>query len=297
MSVILAESLTKRFGRRQAVRGIDLDVAPGEVFGVIGPNGAGKTTTMRMMLDVLRPTSGRLEVLGAPPRAGGAALRARIGYLPGELLLDGRADVMGLLRYFAAVSGGVADDRLLALADRLGLDVSRQVRGLSKGNKQKIGLVQAFAHRPDLLVLDEPTSGLDPLLQQEFLGLVREARDAGQTVFLSSHVLSEIEQVADRVAVLRHGQIVTISDTATLRRSAGSDIRMRFAEQVPSTTFTGIKGVSSAHREGDHLVVRVVGSPDAVVKTAARFTLVELVAEEPDLETVILSLYSHEEVA
>jgi ABC-2 type transport system ATP-binding protein len=272
-------------------------VRPGEVYGVIGPNGAGKTTTIRMLLDVIRPTSGRLEVLGHDPRRAGAALRRRIGYLPGELLLDGRTDVMGLLRYYGRLSGGVPESRLRELADRLSLDVTRQVRGLSKGNKQKVGLVQAFAHSPELLVLDEPTSGLDPLLQQEFLAMVREARAAGQTVFLSSHVLSEIQQVADRVAILREGELVTVSDVDTLRRSAGHRIRLRFSGHVAASAFSEVPGVRRAWAEDGEVVLDVEGAPDAVVKAAARHTVVDIVAEEPDLESSVLRLYRPEEVA
>ena len=204
---------------------------------------------------------------------------------------------MGLLRYYARLSGGVPDERLRVLADRLGLDLTRQVRGLSKGNKQKIGLVQAFAHEPELLVLDEPTSGLDPLLQQEFLAMVRVARDAGQTVFLSSHVLSEVEQVADRVAILREGRIVTVSDTGKLRRQAGHRMRVRFLEDVAAGTLAEVPGVRRAWRENGEVLLDVEGPPDAVVKALARHTVLDLVAEEPDLESAVLRLYAPEEVA
>ncbi len=297
MSVIVAEDLVKRYGHQEAVRGIDLEVRPGEVYGVIGPNGAGKTTTIRMLVDVIRPTAGRLTVLGQSPRESGPELRRRIGYLPGELLLDGRADVMGLLRYLGRLSGGVPDSRIAELAERLGLDLTRRVGSLSKGNKQKVGLVQAFAHRPELLVLDEPTSGLDPLLQQEFLTMLREARAQGQTVFLSSHVLSEIQQAADRVAILREGRLVTVSDTATLRRTAGHRIRIRFAGHVPAGAFDAVEGVRRAWTEDGEVVLDVEGPPDAVVKLAARHTVLDLVAEEPDLESAVLRLYAPEEVA
>ncbi len=292
MSVIVAESLVKNYGNHQAVRGIDLDVAPGEVYGVIGPNGAGKTSTMRMLLDIIRPTSGRLEVLGAVPRFADASLRRRIGYLPGELRLDGRAQVLELLRFYADLNGGVSEARLHGLADRLGLDVSGPVRTLSKGNKQKVGLVQAFAHQPDLLVLDEPTSGLDPLLQQEFLAMVREARAQGQTVFLSSHVLSEVQQVADRVAIVRDGTVLTVSDPETLRRSAEHRVLMRFAEPVGAETFLDLPGVREVHAHDGQVRVDIQGSPDSVIKAAARFTVLDLVAEEPDLESAVLRLYS-----
>ncbi len=200
---IRTRALVKDYGSVRALRGVDLEVEPGEVFGFLGPNGAGKSTTIRILLDPLRPTAGDVEVLGSPPVEGGAALRSRIGYLPGELNLAGRIDAGTMLRQLARLRGGRGADRIGPLAERFGLDLDRPIRGLSKGNKQKVGVVQAFMHEPELLVLDEPSSGLDPLLQREFLDLVLEARDRGATVFLSSHVLSEIEDVAGRVAIIR----------------------------------------------------------------------------------------------
>jgi len=217
---------------RDAPRGAvpDLQVREGEVFGFLGPNGAGKSTTIRLVLDLIRPSAGTVRVLGVDP-ATHPRVRARIGHLPGELALNGRQDVAGLLRVFARLSGGVPQHRVHGLAERLGLDLTRQVRGLSKGNKQKVGLVQAFMHAPDLLVLDEPTSGLDPLVQREFLSMVREARTAGQTVFLSSHVLSEVEEVADRIALVRDGRLVLLSDVAALR--ARSRLEVHVDRPVP----------------------------------------------------------------
>src|SRR5690554_2270824 len=172
---IETRALSKRYGPTAALAGLDLKIEPGEVFGLIGPNGAGKTTAMRLMLDIIRPSSGSARVLGKAPREGGAQLRRRIGFLPGELRLEGRARAGELLEHFARISGPVAPGAITQLAERLGLDLSRPAGKLSKGNKQKVGLVQAFMHRPELLILDEPTSGLDPLVQQEFLAMVREA--------------------------------------------------------------------------------------------------------------------------
>src|SRR5690554_2489430 len=213
---IETRQLAKNYGNNTALHGLDLSVEEGSVFGVIGPNGAGKTTTMRLLLDIIRPTSGSAQVLGRDPRRAGAHTRRSIGFVPGELRLDGRVTGRQLLRHYARISGPVASGAIDGFADRLGLDLGRQVRTLSKGNKQKLGLVQAFMHEPRLLVLDEPTSGLDPLVQQEFLTMVREAKNKGQTVFLSSHVLSEIQQAADSVAILNAGRIVTVSDVESL---------------------------------------------------------------------------------
>ncbi|SDN65407.1 ABC-type multidrug transport system, ATPase component [Cryobacterium flavum] len=218
--------LVKQFGHNRALNGVIFQVPRGTVFGVIGPNGAGKTTIMRALLDIIRPTSGQATVLGTRSRNAGPELRRRIGYLPGELILEGRTSGRCLLAHYADISGPVAAGHVQELAERLRLDLDRPVRKLSKGNKQKLAIVQAFMHQAELLVLDEPTSGLDPLMQQEVLRLVREARDRGQTVFLSSHVISEIQQAADEVAILRGGSIVTINSVEELRATAIRHLRL-----------------------------------------------------------------------
>ena len=296
--VIEAEALRKRFGRVTALDGVDLSVAAGTVFGLIGPNGAGKTTLMRILLDVVRPSSGTVTVLGSAPRAGGAELRRRVGYLPGELRLESRVTGMALLSYYAEISGGVAPTSIGRLAERLGLDLSRQVRTLSKGNKQKLGLIQAFMHHPPLLVLDEPTGGLDPLVQQVFLELVREARDRGQTVFLSSHVLSEIQQAADAVAILRAGRVVSVSSVDDLRRTAIRRVSAEFtgvtAEEVSvalagRTTLSNL--VVSPSDARTRLTATLTGDIDGFVKAIASFTVAELSIEEPDLEEHVLGIY------
>lgn len=296
---ITTRQLTKNYGRHTALHGIDLDVEPGSVFGVIGPNGAGKTTTMRLLLDIIRPSSGEARVLGLDPRAGGAALRRQIGFLPGELKLEGTVRGGALLRHFAEISGKVEHGTIETMAERLGLDLTRPVRSLSKGNKQKLGLVQAFMHRPALLVLDEPSSGLDPLVQQEFLAMVREARDAGQTVFLSSHVLSEIQQVADSVAILREGRVVTVSSVDRLRESATRHVRVAVAAGREAAVLKalaavgGVGGLATAS-EDDRVVVHATSTADinGLVRALAKHDLLELVIEEPDLEESILRYYA-----
>ena len=218
--------LVKRFGATVALAGVDLAIPSGSIFGVIGPNGAGKTTLMRLLLDIIRPTAGHVRVLGEDPRAGGPRLRRRIGFLPGEVSLQGNLTARRLLLDFAQISGPVEPGRIDALAERLGLDLDARVRQLSKGNRQKLSLAQAFLHRPQLLVLDEPTSGLDPLVQQEFQAMAREAAGNGQTIFLSSHVLSEVQDTADSVAILRTGRIVRTATVAELRDSAVRHVRV-----------------------------------------------------------------------
>jgi ABC-2 type transport system ATP-binding protein len=293
-------ALTKRYGRRAALHGIDLSVETGSVFGVIGPNGAGKTTTMRLLLDIIRPTAGTARVLGEDPRSGGAALRRRIGFLPGELRLEGRVTGKALLAHYARISGPVAPGAVDRLAQRLDLDLSRQVRKLSKGNKQKLGIVQAFMHEPALLVLDEPTSGLDPLVQQEFLAMVREARDNGQTVFLSSHVLSEIQQAADTVAILRAGRIVTVSDVATLRATALRRVSVTIADATAPALRTALARdphlAELTIGDGESLTVSgvVEGDIDSFVKAIAGFRVTDLRVEEPDLEESVIGLYARE---
>ncbi|MEV4736737.1 MULTISPECIES: ABC transporter ATP-binding protein [unclassified Microbacterium] len=296
------QRLHKRYGHRVALHELDLHVRPGTVFGLIGPNGAGKTTTLRTLVDVIRPSSGSVRVLGEDPRHGGAALRRRLGYVPGELRLDGRSSGHRMLSFYAQVSGAHDTAATLRtareLADRLGVDLNRPVRTLSKGNKQKVGLIQAFMHRPELLILDEPTSGLDPLVQREFLQMVREARDAGQTVLLSSHVLSEIQQTADEVAVLADGRVVADGDVASLR--LGSVRRIRAAVRATDavavrSAFQALPGISGLEvRDADgilHVAVTVEGAIDPFVKTLAAWEVRDLTVEEPDLEESVLRLY------
>ncbi|MBD3758720.1 MULTISPECIES: ABC transporter ATP-binding protein [Micrococcales] len=296
---IHTRALHKRYGSHTALHGLDLTVQSGSVFGLIGPNGAGKTTTLRTLLDIIRPTSGDITVLGASPRAGGAALRRRIGYVPGELRLEGRVKGRALLRHLAEISGPVAPGTIEQLAERLGLDLARPVRTLSKGNKQKLGLVQAFMHRPDLLVLDEPTSGLDPLVQREFLAMVREARDAGQTVLLSSHVLSEIQQAADDVAVLAQGRIVAEGPVSSLRIASVRRVRATVTGVAAETVAdalaaaSGIEDVDVA-AAGDLVRVSATarGDIDPVIRAIAAGTIRDLTVEEPDLEESVLDLYA-----
>lgn len=302
MSVaVSAQSLTKSFGRREVLHGVDFSVAAGSVFGVIGPNGAGKTTTMRCLLDIIRPSSGQVRVLGVDPRTGGPGLRRRIGYLPGELFLEGRVTGRKLLAHYQAISGPVPPGRIDALAERLGLDLDRHTRKLSKGNKQKLGLVQAFMHQPELLILDEPTSGLDPLVQQEFHGMVREARHRGQTIFLSSHVLSEIQQTADTVGILRDGRIIAVESVGGLQVGAIRRIRLTAGTASGLTAddavalLAGVPGVGQVQvlesDGGVTLAAVLEGAIQPLVRTLGQLPLTDLVIGEPDLEEAVLKLY------
>ncbi|MET3173596.1 UNVERIFIED_ORG: ABC-2 type transport system ATP-binding protein [Arthrobacter sp. UYCu721] len=296
---ISTRSLTKKFGPRWALHGVDFSVEVGSVFGVIGPNGAGKTTTMRCLLDIIRPTSGEVRVLGKDPRAGGPELRRRIGYLPGELFLEGRVTGRTLLAHYQAISGPVAPGRIDGLAERLGLDLDRHTRKLSKGNKQKLGLLQAFMHDPELLVLDEPTSGLDPLVQQEFHAMVREAQHKGQTIFLSSHVLSEVQQTADTVAILRDGRIIAVESVSGLREGAVRRVRFTangITAHDAGALLDGVPGVGHVEvldSDGSiTLSATVEGAIQPLVRALGALELTDLVLEEPDLEEAVLKMYS-----
>lgn len=290
-AAIRTEGLVKDYGRVRALDGLDLEVDRGQVFGFLGPNGAGKSTTIRLLLDLLRPTAGRVEVLGQDPRVGGPGLRARIGYLPGELGLPERKTAGEYLHYLARLRGGVGADQVVPLARRLGLELGRPLRALSKGNKQKVTLVQAFMHHPELLVLDEPTSSLDPLLQQEFRALVDEAQARGATVFLSSHVLAEVEELADRVAIIRAGQVVDVDDVAALREHAGQDVTLRFASPVLVGDFGHLPGCEDVVVDGTTVTCRLHGDPQPLLQAALRYHLVRLQAKDRDLEDLFLDVY------
>jgi ABC-2 type transport system ATP-binding protein len=289
--VIRTTGLVKKYGSTRALDGLDLSIHRGEVFGFLGPNGAGKSTTIRVLLDQLRPTAGSVEVLGTTPAAGGPQLRARIGYLPGELAMSGRATAGELLGHLARLRGGAGSERIHPLAERLSLDLVRPIRGLSKGNKQKVGVIQAFMHAPELLILDEPTSGLDPLLQREVIGMVREAQGGGATVFMSSHVLSEVEVIAERVAIVRQGRIVDLDDVATLRRNAGQQVVFEFATHVSADDFSGLPGIDDVAVDGTTLTCLLRGEPDALLKAAARHHVVRWSAQDRELEDLFLDFY------
>lgn len=285
--------LTKRFGDLTAVDHLDLEVARGEVFGFLGPNGAGKTTTIRLLLDVLRPTAGSARVLGGS--GSDPAVRARIGFLPAELHFDPRHTVREAIDFLGALRGGFDETVVGALLDRFDLDARRPIGDLSSGNRRKVGVIQAFAGRPELLVLDEPTSGLDPLLQHEFLTLLEESVTDGATVFLSSHVLPEVERVADRVAILRRGRLVALGGVDDLRSRARHRLDLHLAEPADERAFKQVAGVVSVEIHGNVVSLVVEGSVDSIVKAAATHTVERIVSREDDLEDLFLDLYRDDE--
>jgi ABC-2 type transport system ATP-binding protein len=283
--------LTKSYGKVAALRGVDLEVGRGEIFGFLGPNGAGKTTTIRCLLDLIRPDGGAARVLGLDPQADAVAVRARVGYLPGELNIEPNQTAERALRYFAELRGGVEWAFVRELAERLQLDLRAAVKNMSKGNKQKVGVVQALMPRPELLLLDEPTAGLDPLMQQEVYGLLREAQAGGATVFFSSHIISEVEAIAERVAIIRQGRIVeTLAPHDLLRRSVRR-VRVRLREPLPEGALVGVLNTTDIQRDGVNLTVQVEGEMDALIKALAAFPVVDLETERPTLEEVFLTHY------
>lgn len=291
--------LTKTYGVHRGLTGLTLDVREGEVFGYLGPNGAGKSTTIRLLLDLIRPTSGRARVLGLDPRRDGVEMRRRIGYLAGDFVVEGRQSVRDCLRFLGDLRGGVPQRRIDDLASRFGLDQAATIKSLSKGNRQKVGLVQAFMHSPDLLILDEPTSGLDPLMQQTFLELVTEAARAGQTVFMSTHIMDEVESVADRIAILRDGQLVALDTVSDLRAGAIRRIEIGFAATVSADEFRALPGLVDPLLDETGTILRagLVGTPDAVLKAAARHTVTALRTSEPQLDEIFHRYYAGAEAA
>jgi len=286
---IETHGLTKAFGELVAVNQLDLAVERGEVFGFLGPNGAGKTTTIRMLLDFLRPTSGTLSVLGDDVSNPG--LRRRIGYLPAELKIDRRYSGNDVISYFGGIRGGVDRQFARALAERFGLDLSRPSGHLSTGNRRKIGILQAFMHRPELLILDEPTSGLDPLLQDEFQDLVRETAARGTTVFLCSHMLPEVEALAGRVAIIRAGRLATVATMEQLRARARHHIVFRVEGPFEPAAFAALPGVVESRAEAHDLVVIVEGSVDPVLKAAAKLTVTRIETPGDDLAEIFRAFY------
>ena len=289
--IIETERLTKSYGVHRGIVEVDLEVMAGEVFGFLGPNGAGKTTTIRILLDLIRPTSGTARVFGIVASADPVAIHRRIGYLPGEFTLYDRLTGSETIEYFANLRGGLDRAYSARLVERLGLDPSRRFREYSKGNKQKVGLVCALQHRPELLILDEPTAGLDPLVQQTFNELLFEAKAEGRTAFISSHIISEVERTCDRVAIIRDGRIVRLDSVETIHDMAAHEVELRFSEAVDPAPYEAVPGVTNLQAEGSVLRMLVTGPIAPVVRLAAQADLLDFVSREPSLEEIFLAEY------
>jgi len=297
---IRTEGLTKDYGAGRGLFDLDLEVREGEVFGYLGPNGAGKTTTIRQLMGLAYPTHGRASVFGLDCHRQAVEVKRHVGYVPGEPPQFGGLRGREVIAYLGAMAGGVDEAHVKSLCDRLQLDLSRRYREYSSGNKKKLLLVIAFMHRPQLLVLDEPTSGLDPLNQQEFYAMVREARQGGATVFLSSHVLSEVEHVCDRVGIIRTGRLVNISSLEELHEIRLHRVELEFAGDVPVEAIRRADGVDGVTVENHRVHCVVRGSFEPLMAAVARAHVVNLSSHEPSLEDTFLEYYSDsgkEEVA
>jgi ABC-2 type transport system ATP-binding protein len=289
--VIAASGLSKDYGSGRGLFELDLEVAPGEIFGFLGPNGAGKSTTMRLLLDLIRPTSGSARVLGLDSRKESVEIRRRVGFLPGDMALYPKLSGRAVLDYLAQLRGGVDSRVRDSLAERFGADLDRPIHQLSTGNRQKLGLIQAFMHEPELLILDEPIAGLDPLVQQSFHTLLAEVSAQGRTVFLSSHTLSEVERVTHRLAILRQGRLVVVDSLENLRKVAVQRLEIEFGEDVDPGEFRVLPGVTEVEAAGRTVTISFEGAADAVVKAAAAHEVRAIRPREDDLEEIFLRYY------
>ena len=291
-AAIRTDGLTKVFGAARGISNVTLDVTAGQAFGFLGPNGAGKSTTIRLMMGLYLPTAGRAELFGLDAQRHGPQQRRRVGYLPGELALHPRLTGRETLDRTARMRGDVDPGLRARLERRFGAELDRPVRALSKGNRQKIGLIQAFMHDPELLVLDEPTSGLDPLLQKEFADLLEEFVARGRTVFLSSHDLDEVQRLAHQVAIIREGQLVASDTIEGLRRRAPRTVELTFRDPVDPAVFAGLPGVEVTSRSGHRLGFRVAGDVGALFEAAVPYGIVDVTARTANLDELFLSFYA-----
>lgn len=297
-SAIHTEGLTKHYGDVAALVDLDLDVVEGEVFGFLGPNGAGKTTMIRTILDEIRPTAGRASILGMDTHDRAVDIRHSIGYVPGDLALYPNLTGRDTLTYFANLRGGVDWSHVDELTERLGADLSKKVGNLSSGNRQKVGLIQAFMNKPRVLIMDEPSSGLDPLVQREFQKMMREVAADGRTVFLSSHTLSEVQRVADRVGIIRHGHLIALESVTGLRSKAIRQVELDFDTPVESGVFAAIPGVHDVTVEKHRAVFSFDGKmAELLASVADRYEVVDISTHEADLEEIFLTYYRDDEVA
>ena len=289
--VVSVDRLTKTFGKQRGISDVTFDIAAGEVLGYLGPNGAGKSTTLRLLLGLYRPSSGQVRIFGQDPTQGNVDIRRRIGYLPGELALFPRLTGRQHLDRFSHARGLQSSRYRESLVERFGAELDRPVHVLSKGNRQKLGLILAFMHQPELLVLDEPTSGLDPLLQDEFQNLVRESVAEGRTVLLSSHELEEVQRLVDRVAIIKDGCIVVTDTVEGLRKSAPRTVEFRFPIAVDNARFTQLDGVQVLHCDGGRLVLSVTGVIAPLLKIAAELEPIDMTARSADLDELFMTYY------
>ena len=289
---IQTQGLTKDYGRGRGIFDLDLTVTDGEVFGFLGPNGAGKTTTIRQLMGLIHPTRGSARIFGLDCDRDSVAVKRSVGYCPGELPQFGGWRGSEIVSYIAGLRGDVEDASIKALAERLDLDLGRKYREYSHGNKQKLALVLAFMQRPRLVILDEPTTGLDPLVQQEFYRIVRDARAAGSTLFVSSHVLSEVEHICDRVAIVREGRLVTVSRLHELVGMRAFHVEIEFADGVPTEQLRSVQGLEQLRVDDHRASAMLRGSFEPLMSALSGRRVVGLTSREPSLEEIFLTYYA-----
>jgi ABC-2 type transport system ATP-binding protein len=291
---VKTEGLSKNYGRRMGIADVNIEVMAGEVFGYLGPNGAGKTTTIRLLLDFIRADEGRAEVFGLDARRHGVQIRRRIGFLPGELNLYENLSGRDFLLYFCNLRGRGDWSYVEELASRFQCQLSRSIHSLSQGNKRKLGLIQAFMHKPDLVILDEPTSGLDPIMQHEFYRLIGEARAAGQTIFFSSHNLPEVERICDRVGIIRAGRMVATENVSALKSRTMRNVEIHFGEDIEPSAFATIGQLRVLNLDKRLLRCQMKGEMEPLLKAAAKYRILDFISREPDLEEIFLTFYGDE---
>jgi ABC-2 type transport system ATP-binding protein len=298
-AAIRTNKLSKDYGLGRGLFALDLEVAPQEVFGYLGPNGAGKTTTIRCLMGMIRPTGGAAHVFGLDCRHDSVAVKRKVGYLPGDIPQFGSLRGKEVVAYLGGMRGGVDANHVRSIAERFDLDLNRRFREYSTGNKRKLGILLAFMHRPELLILDEPTSGLDPLNQQEFYGLLREARDGGATAFLSSHILSEVEHICDRVGILRGGRLVNVAQLEDLHHIRAHRVELEFAPgtPIPVAAIQSAAGVENVTVDGQRVSCTIRGRFEPLFDAIRNAQVTDLVSTEPSLEEIFLSYYSESDPA
>jgi ABC-2 type transport system ATP-binding protein len=292
MAVIQTEALTKYYGPVRGVEDLNLEVEEGEIFGYLGPNGAGKTTTIRLLIGSINPTRGKAYLLGHRISTRSFAWKKDIGYIPGELSLYGDLTGEEFLRYFAYLRGGVDWGYVKSLVQRFDLDLSKPIKTYSHGNRQKLGIIQALMHKPKLLILDEPTLGLDPLMQQEFYRVMEEVKGEGRTVFISSHILPEVEKICDRVGIIKEGHLIVVENVQSLKAKAMRRAEVVFAEEVNREEFASLPGVNDLQIEGKTLRCLLKREPNAFIRALARHNVVSLRVQDSSLEEIFLTFYS-----
>ncbi len=290
-AVIKTTKLTKFYGKSRGVENLSLEVNEGEVFGFLGPNGAGKSTTIKLLLNFINPSSGSASIFGFDPTKESIEIQEKIGYLPGEIHMYEDLTGKDHLRFQAQLRPSTSWKYVEELSKKLKVDLNKKIKSLSHGNKQKVALISAFMHKPELIILDEPTTGLDPLIQQEFYNLVEEVNRSGTTFFISSHILPEVERICHRVAIIREGRLVVTEEIVNLKKGALRPLEVIFSENITKTDFQTITGIKDIEVNGNILRCKVVGSLDTFIKKLGNYTVESIITQEPDLEQIFLKFY------